>query len=142
MGLWEDAQRRSRELDQQDANRVAAADRQRAAVAAQLEAVHEFVDAMHRLGIAPRKHKWYSKSDLRHAWFGGKHGWSVRNPRHQAEYGGLVVTPDHEVYNMDLYWKQKPLDLSQLHSFGGAYDSTSTTLVEELRNGLAEALRG
>ncbi|MGW5317861.1 hypothetical protein [Nocardia thailandica] len=43
---------------------------------------------------------------------------------------------------MDLYWKQKPLDLSQLHSFGGAYDSTSTTLVEELRNGLAEALRG
>ncbi|MGW5924246.1 hypothetical protein ACWFPY_35080 [Nocardia fluminea] len=142
MGLWEAAQRRKSDLERQDANRAAAEDRRRAEVAVQFEAVREFVDAMRQLGIEPQKHKWYSKTDLRNSWFGGKNGWSVRNPRHQAEYGGLVVTPDCQVHNLDLSWKQKPLDLDEIHSFGGAYDSTVTTLVAELKNGLAEAMRG
>lgn len=141
MGLWDDAQRRKSDLERQDANRAAAEEQRRAKVAVQFEAVREFVAAMHRLRIEPRKHKWYSKIDRKHSWFAGKTGWSVRNPRHQAEYGGLVVTPDCQVYNMDLSWKQKPLDMGEFHSFGGAYDTTVTTLREELQNGLAEAMR-
>lgn len=31
--------------------------------------------------------------------------------------------------------------MGEIHSFGGAYDSTVTTLREELQNGLAEAMR-
>lgn len=141
MGLWEDAARRSSEIKQQDVNRGSTVERRRAEVAAQRDAVREFVDAMHRLGIEPQKHKWYSKIRAKHALFMGKRGWSVSNPRHEALAGGLVVTPDRRVYSMDLFWEKQPLDLSLVQSFQG-YASPETTLVEKLTAGLAQAMRG
>lgn len=42
---------------------------------------------------------------------------------------------------MDLSSEKRPLDLSEPQTFGGAYDSSVTTLVDELKAGLAEAMR-
>ncbi|GGN78374.1 hypothetical protein [Nocardia rhizosphaerihabitans] len=147
MGMWEEAERDARSAAEAHQAMVRAEQARQAEVAAQLAAVHEFIEAMARLAIAPQRHRWYNEANRSRNLIGGVTGWSVHNPRKPDPDGGLVVTPTAQIHSMTFKTSlmrhgKKPLDLTTLHSVWVDYNTGSVPLAQILRSGLAAAMRG
>lgn len=141
MGLWEEAEsQQQRQAAAADEWARRQAERDARDVAAQRQAVSEFVSAMQRLGIPPRRHRFwsfrtYSRDYRSWTWITG---WATNSPREKTKHPDLVVTPDGKVHSMRGASK-KPMDLDKPVRW--ATDASEWNLVDCLRGGLADALR-
>lgn len=143
MGLFEDAQAQAQ---RETAAQNAAQDRARSAAndayTTQTRAVAEFIEGMQRLGIQPRRHKFFScewVSTLKSV-----NGWDTsypREPPHRGWRARHVISTSGEVFNMNTKPPSGPCDLSKLVSVGLQYES-DIYLAAGLRNSLANAIRG